>query len=421
MEHDAGDARMIKLVNGDCVEAMRDLPDASIDAVVTDPPYELGFMGKGWDASGIAYSVEMWRQVLRVLKPGGHLLAFGGTRTYHRMACAIEDAGFEIRDSIHWVYGSGFPKSHNLVGAWDGWGTALKPAHEPIVVARKPFIGTVAANVQAHGTGALNIDGCRVGTEMRVNPPAGNKPGTTALNMGVYGMPDDAAPTVAIGRWPPNILLSHTPECIRVGTKRVKTATNNGSVSRPGVNVYGDYAGNRPAFDYADADGMETVESWECAEDCPVAEMDRQGGGASRFFPVFRYQAKASRSERDYGLDSLLSQTVRSGMGGTMPTDDQGKQRDRFTVEAKNIHPTVKPVALMEWLVKLVTPPGGTVLDPFLGSGTTGVAAARLGFSFVGIEREPQYFEICKARIDHASESVVQRNLFVNEVQDGRG
>lgn len=417
---------MIKLVNGDCVEAMRNLPDASIDAVVTDPPYELGFMGKGWDASGIAYSVEMWRQVLRVLKPGGHLLAFGGTRTYHRMACAIEDAGFEIRDSIHWIYGSGFPKSLDVskaidkaagiwrgragaptsendsmsgknyartdkgepataeAAAWDGWGTALKPAHEPVVVARKPLVGTVADNVQAHGTGALNIDGCRV-------EGAPRNPGFKApASSGIWGGADNTA-LVGYespgGRWPSNILLSHTPECIKVGTKRVKTATNNGSVSRPGVNVYGDYAGNRPAFDYADADGMETVESWECAEDCPVAEMDRQGGGASRFFPVFRYQAKASKSDRGTG----------------------------------NVHPTVKPVALMEWLVKLVTPPGGTVLDPFLGSGTTGVAAARLGFSFVGIEREPQYFEICKARIDHASESVMQRNLFVNEVQDGRG
>jgi len=378
------------LVNGDCLEVLKTLSDASVDAVVTDPPYELGFMGKGWDASGIAYNVDLWRECLRVLKPGGHLLAFGGTRTYHRMAVAIEDAGFEIRDSLHWIYGSGFPKSRNLDGEWSGWGTALKPAHEPVVVARKPLVGTVAANVLAHGTGALNIDGCRVAGVMD-----GHWGGKQNSSIGFGGTTPTGFQSSAhtAGRWPPNILLSHTPECAET-----------------------------------------------CAEDCAVVEMDRQsgmakpkparkgrrggtawqgrsglgspdgigawpedaGGGASRFFPVFRYQAKASRSEREIGCKDLPEVVARSGMGGTMPIDDNGNARDRFSVKAKNHHPTVKPVALMAWLVKLVTPPGGTVLDPFMGSGTTGVAATQEGFGFIGIEREPEYFRICKARVASA-------------------
>lgn len=381
---------MIKLVNGDCVEAMRDLPDASIDAVVSDPPYELGFMGKGWDASGIAYNVEMWRQVLRVLKLGGHLLAFGGTRTYHRMACAIEDAGFEIRDSIHWVYGSGFPKSHNLDGEWDGWGTALKPAHEPIVVARKPLIGTVAENVEAHGTGALNIDGCRVAPQARddYGRSASNARGTVNAHNGFDGKAfkiaersgdDYASPA---GRWPPNILLSHTPECGETCAEGCPVAEMDRQSGQRASHKYEGPRGRRPG-----SSNLGNVGGTNNGDPFPNGPTYGDVGGASRFFPVFRYQAKASKSDRGTG----------------------------------NVHPTVKPVALMEWLVKLVTPLGGTVLDPFLGSGTTGVAAARLGFSFVGIEREPQYFEICKARIDHASESVVQRNLFVNEVQDDRG
>jgi DNA modification methylase len=360
---------------GDCLDVLKTLPDASVDAVVTDPPYELGFMGKKWDAAGIAYSVPLWTEALRVLKPGGHLLAFGGTRTYHRMACAIEDAGFEVRDSLHWIYGSGFPKSLNLDGAWHGWGTALKPAHEPVVVARKSLVGTVAANVLAHGTGALNIDGCRVGTTAESWPATRREYRVSGIQPG--GGKDGATQSTGhapAGRWPPNILLSHTPECGEA-----------------------------------------------CAEDCAVAEMDRQSGtlksgthsphhqrhtnggngqtlgtmagvtgqsypdsgGASRFFPVFRYQAKASRSERERGLN-------------------EGQ---------KASHPTVKPVELMRWLVRLVTPRGGVVLDPFTGSGTTGVAAMLEGAQFVGIEREPEYHAIATARINHATRQETQLGL----------
>lgn len=434
--------------HGDCLEVLSGAPESTFDAIVTDPPYLLDFMGKEWDgADGIAGRPEIWRECLRVLKPGGHLLAFGGTRTYHRMASAIETAGFEVRDSIHWIYGTGFPKSVDVAkaidkaagiwrgragaptsengsmsgknyartdkgepataeaAAWDGWGTALKPAHEPIIVARKPLVGTVAQNVLAHGTGAMNIDACRVGTAGGTRRDGkADEPN----DAGWAGMRGHGVEELDAGRWPPNVLYSHAEGCVFVGKKRVKTATNNGSISRPGVNVYGNYAGDRPAFDYADADGMETVEAWKCADDCPVAELDRQSGqrashkyegprgrrpgssnlgnvggtnngdpfpngptygdvgGASRFFPVFKYQPKPSKAERGEG----------------------------------NVHPTVKPIALMEWLVRLVAPPGGTVLDPFTGSGTTGVAAVRAGFNFVGIEREDAYVEIARSRID---------------------
>lgn len=407
----------IRIINGECVAALRDMPDASIDAVVTDPPYELGFMGKRWDGTGIAYAPELWREILRVLKPGGHVLAFGGTRTCHRMVCAMEDAGFEIRDSLHWIYGSGFPKSLDVSKAidaaagavrpvvgtryatrepataeaatWSGWGTALKPSHEPIALARKPLARTVAGNVLAHGTGAINVDGCRVGEEVgRRRHGGGEKDGEFSarwLADGRHALP--------AGRWPPNVLLTHDPECAA-----------------------------------------------ECAPGCPVAELDRQSGeagggfgvrgagamdgrtsyaipgqgqvvgfgdscGASRFFPVFRYVAKPARGERDAGLDDL---PARSGGEATDRADGSaGLSSPRAGAGrgggARNHHPTVKPVALMEWLVRLVTPPGGTVLDPFLGSGTTGCAAVRLGFDFVGIEREPEYAAIADRRIQLAA------------------
>lgn len=342
-----------RIIIGDCRNGMATLESSSIDSIVTDPPYELGFMGRKWDDSGIAYSVDVWREALRVLKPGGHLLAFGGTRTYHRLACAIEDAGFDIRDSIHWTYGSGFPKSldvskaidrrynepSGIVGVgqgeralidrkitaprtdaakqWDGWGTALKPSHEPIVVARKPLIGTVAANVLEHGTGALNVDGCRVpGT---VPKPGGKIRG----KRGLFDGREDSAATMqppephAAGRWPPNTVLTHAHDCQR----------------------------------------------HKCAEGCPVPML----GYEAAFFPAFFYHAKAGRDERG----------------------------------ADNIHPTVKPIGLMQWLCRLVTPPGGTVLDPFSGSGSTGCAAMVEGFSYIGCELSAEYAEIARARIEH--------------------
>jgi len=348
------------LLKGNCLELLAEMPDNSVDSIVTDPPYELGFMGKSWDNSGIAYSVELWSQALRVLKPGGHLLSFGGSRTYHRLASAIEDAGFEIRDQIMWIYGSGFPKSHNIsktldrmagakrevigsrpltgngktmrsgfhqpdgTGAgetvkqdvfeftapstpeaqqWQGWGTALKPAHEPIVVARKPLIDTVATNVLTYGTGALNIDGSRVGT------------------------------TDALGRWPANVIH----------------------------------------------DGSEEVLEYF--------------GEPQRFF----YCAKASKSERNAGLEGFELKRESDRPSDDKPGGDN--PRNRTNTASQNFHPTVKPIALMRYLVKLVTPPNGTVLDPFLGSGTTAVAAILEGFNWMGCEMTEDYWPIIEARV----------------------
>lgn len=381
-----------EIIHGDCVEAMRCMPDASVDSIVTDPPYELGFMGKAWDATGIAYNVEMWLEALRVLKPGGHLLAFSGSRTYHRMVCAIEDAGFEIRDQIMWVYGSGFPKSHNvslaingdkcvkcghewakhlnlvacseLIGKhedgqtfqgatarclceempsreWDGWGTALKPAHEPIVVARKPLIGTVAANVLAHGTGALNIDGCRVGTEggtSRGENGSNAGKARNTLHGGNFGIEKLDA-----GRWPANLIHDGSEEVL---VAFPQAPGQQGDLRQqdhavPQGNAFGQYGPKR-----AHAARVESDKS------------------AARFF----YCAKASRADRGAG----------------------------------NTHPTVKPAELMRYLCRLVTPLGGLVLDPFAGSGSTGKAALLEGFRFTGIEREADYVEIARARISAA-------------------
>lgn len=278
---------IIDIRNNDCLIELKEINDESIDAIVTDPPYGLSFMSKRWDYD--VPSVEIWAECLRVLKPGGHLLSFAGTRTQHRMAVRIEDAGFEIRDMIAWVYGSGFPKSHN--GEWGG--TALKPALEPITMARKPLIGTVEKNWNEHGTGALNIDGCRVGDEVLPTMTAGQaKIGT--FERGVMVTPERT------GRWPANL-----------------------------IHDGGEYFGEQ-----------------------------------SRFF----YCAKASKKDRG----------------------------------ENNNHPTVKPTDLMRYLCRLVTPPNGVVLDPFMGSGSTGKAAVLEGLNFVGIEKDPDYFCIAKERIEAA-------------------
>ena len=380
---------------GNNLEILPTLADHSIDSIVTDPPYELGFMGKSWDSSGIAYNVELWRECLRVLKPGGHLLAFGGTRTFHRIAVAIEDAGFEIRDNIAWLYGSGFPKSHNISLAidkaaglqehrgsainvsgkgerndiktsvsslngklkpayseaksfeakqWEGWGTALKPAHEPIIVARKPLIGTVAANLLEHGVGGLNIGGSRIGTTIETWPSSRNysakemsRPGSTNA---VDAQTQSTGPAPA-GRWPANIILDEY-----------------------------------------------------------TAELLDEQSDASRFF----YVAKASKRDRNEGLDKLEvkrpDERTSTGMG---TFEEKGVQPQR------NFHPTVKPTALMQYLIKLVTPAGGLVLDPFCGSGSTGKAALLANYQFIGIEITADYLPIIEGRLKHATES---KNLF---------
>jgi site-specific DNA-methyltransferase (adenine-specific) len=322
------------IYTGDCLDVLRTLPADFVDAIVTDPPYGLSFMGKKWDYD--VPSEAIWRECLRVLKPGGHLLAFAGTRTQHRMAVRIEDAGFEIRDMIAWVYGSGFPKSHNLKEDWQGWGTALKPALEPITVARKPLIGTVAENVLAHGTGALNVDGCRVGSAVGDEPLRWEH----GRGMGFHGAKNRGPCQLLTspGRWPANL--------IHDGSEEVVGLLND----------------------------------------------------AARFF----YCAKASKADRDEGCEGMELVTHQSGMGGAMPVDDDGNARDRFKAQSRNHHPTVKPTDLMRYLCRLVTPPGGTVLDPFMGSGSTGKAAMLEGFDFIGIERDPEYVKIAEARIGAA-------------------
>lgn len=359
--------------HGDAAEVLRHLPESSVDAVITDPPYGIGFMGRAWDQPGRydlstsamrnfqAWCTEWLSECLRVLKPGGHLLAFGGSRTWHRLACAIEDAGFEVRDSMAWLYASGFPKSLNL---GDGRGTALKPAFEPIAVARKPLAGTVAATVLEHDTGALNIDACRIGSEGRVNN-AGGSSSLLRVSRVEQGYRDHVTTSVGeastvTGRWPTNVVLAHaaTPDgvdsCVDscVPGCPVRELDEQGGVHSSGSRRAGTYG----------------LMGYHGADEAPMPSVAGNPGGASRFFPVFRFESKASAAERPR-VDGVA-------------------------------HPTVKPLALMRWLVRLVTPPGGIVLDPFLGSGTTAQAARAEGFRCVGIEREEQYLDLIRMRLD---------------------
>lgn len=428
----------MKLINADCIEAMKQMPDNSVDAIVTDPPYELGFMGKSWDASGIAFNIEVWQEALRVIKPGGHLIAFSGSRTYHRMAVAIEDAGFEIRDQIMWVYGSGFPKSHNISKAidksentevwqnnkygggnskcetcgkwmisgspcqcpkppiefktpaaqqWDGWGTALKPAHEPMVLARKPLEGTVANNVLTYGVGGLNIDGTRVGSEggtFKASKPEG-------ISNGIYG--EGINGTVEIGqltagRFPANFIHDGSDEVVGLFPDSKGMATQKSGAN---INVYGGNALNESSTTFPE-----------------VRLGFNDGGSAARFF----YCAKASKKDRNEGLDGFEAKEIGAkgnGLARACATCgasviDGCNCPDRTFVNPTraNHHPTVKPTTLMQYLVRLVTPPNGIVLDPFMGSGSTGKACAYEGFDFIGIDQSAEYVAIAQARIDFA-------------------
>jgi len=437
-----------QIIEGDCVEQMQAMPECSVDAVVCDPPYMLGFMGKAWDTltpGQIQHGHDRWSaEALRVLKPGGHLLAFGGTRTYHRLACAVEDAGFEIRDTIAWMYGSGFPKSldvskaidgaagatREVVGRkadprylspstpssgspmgnisprangaanyeragfvtapttpdaerWQGWGTALKPAHEPIVVARKPLSGTVAANVLAHGTGALNVDGCRIGfagADDERESKGKNRHGDFGTEHGgnaVYGDYSRDEPRSNYdppGRWPANVVMD--PESARLLDEQTGELHTHST-------------GNGSPADYGNG-GMFGIGAG------PDRRYGSDSGGASRFF----YCAKTSSAERNAGLDGFEEREQPAAWGDIGPVDGNPRKPDNGHVQrVRNPHPTVKPIQLMRWLVRLVTPPGGIVLDPFAGSGTTGCAAMLEGVRFVGLEREPEYAAIARARI----------------------
>jgi hypothetical protein len=406
------------LMHGDCLERMKEIPDGSVDSIVTDPPYGLAFMGKRWDYD--VPSVEIWEECLRVLKPGGHLLAFAGTRTQHRMAVRIEDAGFEIRDMIAWVYGTGFPKSLDVSKAidkaagaerdvtregqtkapedagkfdsatsaarerrdnpatdaarqWQGWGTALKPALEPITVARKPFKGTVAANVLAHGTGALNIDGCRIGTERGVPASLSKSKSSNTFGFGsTQGHPRELDPNV--GRWPANLIHDGSDEVV-VGFPATGPSKSGGKAGCIGYHAGGTGADRKGHDDH--------------------------GGSAARFF----YCAKASKKDRDEGLGAFAAATAGEMTGGR-EEGSAGLNNPRAgagrTGGGRNIHPTVKPTDLMRYLCRLVTPPSGIVLDPFMGSGSTGKAARLEGFRFIGIERDENYFNIASNRIKEA-------------------
>lgn len=354
---------------GDCIDRMKELAENSVDSIVTDSPYGLSFMGKKWDYD--VPSVDIWKEALRVLKPGGHLLSFGGTRTYHRMVVNIEDAGFEIRDCIQWLYGSGFPKSHNLKDEYKGWGTALKPANEPICVARKPLEKglTVAENVLKYGTGAINIDGSRVGTEVRHNPPVGELTGIGSSRVAPKGKG-----TTVTGRWPANIILDE--EAAQMLDEQVGYLVG---------------AGNKYT---KKAEGKTDKSVFGAGGDGTPSTLYDRGGSASRFF----YVAKASKSERNAGLDGmpLVESGIKNDSGRGFSESDPHKK-----ILNQNFHPTVKPIKLMQYLINLVTPPQGTVLDPFMGSGSTGVAAKNLNRKFIGIELDQQYFEIAKKRIEN--------------------
>jgi site-specific DNA-methyltransferase (adenine-specific) len=406
------------LICGNNLELLARMPDCSVHAVVTDPPYGFGFMGKDWDKA--LPDPRTWSECLRVLRPGGHLVAFGAPRMYHRLTCQIEDVGFEVRDQLLWVFGSGFPKSldvskaidaaagttREVVGRyykprsepgysggyvrpasvditapatpesakWAGWGTALKPAYEPIVLARKPLDGTVVQTVQRWGTGALNIDGCRVKTddvEDRSHPPRA----PNAILGGGKGTNLNASEHNPAGRWPANLILDEAAGAML--DAQSGTATSSGHVRRN--------TGTTSV-----ARGKHKTHT--------VGGLD-DAGGASRFF----YCPKASRSEREAGLEHLPPRVVDPSR------DPEAAARDNPRTGAgragdgrRNNHPTVKPIELMRWLVRLVTPPGGIVLEPFAGSGSTLVACALEEVNAIGMEIDPEYIEIARARVAHA-------------------
>lgn len=435
------------LYNDDCLNVLKTMESNSIDSVITDPPYGISFMAKKWDYD--VPSVELWKEVLRVMKPGATLLCFAGSRTQHRMAVNIEDAGFILKDTIMWLYGSGFPKATDIskqidkikgvwkerevigkakgVGKqnpkwngveggrsqnylkpeynvtkpateeaekWDGWKShGLKPAYEPVIMAMKPNEGSYAQNALKWGVSGVNIDECRISwdeNDPNKRPNSKNhirKSGvyggsslfeSKTRHLSDYGIGIDYSK----GRYPANVILSHHPECEYLGMKKVKAHTigNKSKERLSSSNGILDIKERNNIFDYS-KNGKEEVENWNCHEDCPTKILDDQsgeiltGGSASRFF----YCAKATKSERNKGVE-------------------------------KNQHPTVKPIKLMEYLCKLISMPEKTiVLDPFMGSGTTGIACINVGLDFIGIERKREYFEIAQARLDYIKEEIIDK------------
>lgn len=357
---------IFQIIQGDCLEVMKTLPDNHLSAIVTDPPYGLKFMGKDWD-HGIP-GIDFWKETLRISRPGSFLLSFGGTRTYHRLTCAIEDAGWEIRDCLMWIYGSGFPKSHNHFGI-EGFGSALKPAYEPIIMAMKPCDGTFKQNAEKWGQSGINIDGCRIETNEL-------KPYSPGIHKGLINDDDwkgrEQVKQAPIGRWPANIIFDE--EAAKILDEQSGTSKSSNCIrknNRPIANCLGKYNPDE-TNGYSDS------------------------RGASRFF----YCAKASRSERNEGLEGLEDKPSYMVENGSKTSGNNGKRYERTTI-CKNNHPTVKPLKLMEYLIKLVMPPkDGLLLDPFAGSGSTILAAKRLGFDAIGIEKSEEYCKISRKRVD---------------------
>lgn len=474
----------VRLINGDCLIELKGLDDNSVDSVVTDPPYELGFMGKAWDSSGIAFNVDVWKECLRVLKPGGHILAFGGTRTYHRMTVAIEDAGFQIRDCIAWMYGSGFPKSHNIgksidklqgnerevVGPgnsgrdmtggsygnqsdkqpmtfdvtkgnsqWEGWGTSLKPAFEPVVMGRKPFKGTVVDNVLEYGTGGINIDECRIGSEGGTKKSDIEKVGDVATNFTIGKQNiKNKVENIGEGRWPANVILDEEAGKIldeQSGkTKSTKWKKQyNSSVSetfgggnKNENNSYGDEGGASRFFYCPKASKQDRNEDTTLFGLHPTIQHERVETTLGRWPANVMLDEEAGKildeqSGTTYSGPTKPKKDYSGGVfgGGNSPIDyhanSGGASRFFYCPKASkkdrnegldNIHPTVKPTALMEYLIRLVTPKGGIVLDPFMGSGSTGKGAVLNDNGFIGIELSPEYFLIAESRIKSVSNKI---------------
>ena len=467
-----------EILHGDCLEVMRAMESASVDAVVTDPPAGISFMGRAWDHDKggrdhwVSWFTQIMQEASRVLKPGGHAFVWALPRTSHWTALALEDAGFEIRDSVHHIFSSGFPKSHNVSKAidnvygaqrdiigtqklngtarghaarghaavmttaaqpykivrtsmditapstdaakqWDGFGTALKPAHEVWWLCRKPLHEkTVAAQVLVTGTGAINVDACRIDYQSEADKLAATPQGTaTSKSSGSLAVEPDAGrildrgtfePGEQKGRWPSNVLFSHLPDCTEQACSAscgVAELDRQSGTRTSGTMKAGTQRANLTGYNGA----------WPAET---LTETYGDSGGASRFFPVFRYQGKASRSERDSGLDAIPKITGAKLTGRVEGSAGAVAGVER-TSGAANSHPTVKATALMQWLCRLITPPHGVVLDPFAGSGTTGVACIREGFDFIGIEQDNDYCVIARARLDHA---LLQPHLLFDDV-----
>ena len=429
---------MFKIYNEDCLVQLEELEESSIDSIVTDPPYELNFMSKGWDNAGISFNKEIWQKCLRVLKPGGYLLAFGGSRTYHRIAVAIEDAGFEIRDTIMWLYGSGFPKSMNIglaidkkkglqgqrgvggfnvggleeqknrkaklyIGSttdgskqkgytdyksdlakqWQGWGTCLKPSFEPIIIARKPFKGSLVDNVIEYGVGGINIDECRVSTNEIIEKGRNGRLNKSTFQASQTN--DNQREFQNNGRFPANTILTYD----ETDFEEVCSGFPNTKGNNP------KQLGEKGFWFEEKRDTKQMSKGYD------------DSGSASRYF----YCAKASKKDRDEGLEEFEEKIECDGNEECYSAD---VPFNRSALPKKNIHPTVKPTELMQYLIRLVTPNGGTVLDPFMGSGSTGKACMyenkerNKNYNFIGIEKDKEYCEIARARISYAEKQITK-------------